>query len=123
EPEPAALAGVEKAVEMDVVLAHMGLDQEPRGAAAPGQPLEGAARGEDQIADSADVDDGMVVADAVDGAVEQRDHGAAPAATATLRRRAVAAWWAWQIATARASSASGPAGAQPGSSLRTIMSI
>src|SRR5579859_412839 len=54
--EPVALGGVEKAVEMDVVLAHMRLDEEPRRGADRRQAAERAGRTEHEIADAADID-------------------------------------------------------------------
>ena len=38
QPEPVALGGVDEAVKVDVVLAHMRLDQEPHRAAGRRQP-------------------------------------------------------------------------------------
>src|SRR6266852_1233975 len=114
-----ALRLVGEAIEMDVILAHMRFDEEPQRLAARGRAAQGARRGEDEIADAVDVEHETFRPALLDDAREHGDHRAAPAAQA----RCVAAWWAWQMATARASAASPASIAAPGSRRRTIISI
>src|SRR5580700_3068384 len=114
QPKPVALGSIDKAVEMDMVLADMGLDQQARRGA--GQQLaQGASRAEGKIADAADINDRAVRGDRVENAAKLGDH------RASLHRCTVPAWWAWQIATASASAASGSAMAHPGNRRRTII--
>src|SRR6266852_8914363 len=119
QPERAALRLVGEAIEMDVILAHMRFDEEPQRLAARGRAAQGARRREDEIADAVDVEHETFRPALLDDAREHGDHRAAPAAQA----RCVAAWWAWQMATARASAASPASIAAPGSRRRTIISI
>src|SRR6185312_2185909 len=79
QAEPAALRLVGEAVEMDVILAHMRLDEEPHRLAARRHAAQGARRGEDEIADAVDVEHQAVAAALLDEAGEHRDHRAAPA--------------------------------------------
>src|SRR5262249_39117034 len=119
QAKPLALGGIDEAVEVNMVLAHMGLDEQADGAAGRGQPVEAARRAEHLIADAADIDDGGIGALGIDDARELGDHEAPPAAIFQTRR--VAAWWAWQMATASASAASADCSRQPGSRRRTII--
>ena len=74
---------------------------------------ECARRGRDDIADAADVDNEAVLLQAVDEAAQLADH-AAP-------RLVEARCWAWQIATASASAASGVKAFAAGRSRFTII--
>ncbi len=115
--EPFALGAIGEAEQIEAVLAHMGLDQKLDRLARPRQRAQRAARALNQIADPADVDHHMVLGQKLDQPGEARDH---EVASASAQRRRVAAWWAWQMATASASAASLPLGTQPGSRRRTI---
>jgi len=98
---------------MDVILADMRLDQQPRRLPHPRQQPERPARAEGEIANPPDIDDRTVGAHLIDDARELGDHDA-------CQTRIVPAWCAWQIATASASAASAEAIEQPGNSRRTI---
>ena len=78
QAEPVALGGVDKAVEVDVVLADMRLDQQPRRAAGRRQPADRPGRAEGEIADPADIDDRAVRSDLLEDAGELGDHRAGP---------------------------------------------
>src|SRR5262249_38919289 len=81
--EGVALGLVDEAVEMDVVLADMRLDDQPRRLTHRRQEAHGASRAEDEIADAADIDDDAVGAAPIDDPGELRDHGAASAMAAS----------------------------------------
>ena len=92
QPEPAALARLPKAVERDALLADLGLDQEIDRLARAGQGGERARGAEHQVADPADIDHRMVLAQAVQTAVQSGDHGRGPTgAGAAGKLRSVAA--------------------------------
>ena len=117
QPEPGTLGLLDEAVEMDVVLAHMGLDQELERLAVAGDARQGALGAEDEIAHPVDVQHQAVGARLIDDAGQESDH------RATLSKaRLDAAWWAWQMAHARASAASDESAAAPGSSRCTMAS-
>src|SRR5438034_2690062 len=124
QAEPVARRSVGEAVEMDVVLADMSLDQQADRLSRRRQAGQRAAGGEHQIADAADIDNRPVDAGLVDEAGELGDHARPPAArpgtAAACQCRAVPAWWAWQIATASASAASALVDIAPGSRWRTM---
>ena len=80
QAEPVALGLVGEAVEMDVVLAHMGLDQEPQRLAARRQPRQRARRAEDEIADAVDVEHDAVGAGLIDDRRRASRSSRAPAA-------------------------------------------
>ena len=93
QAEPVALDRRLEAVEMDMVFAHMGLDDERHRFADGRQGTQGAARAIDQIADATDVDHGRVLSCVGKAAAEARDHAALPA-SAEAQRPPVLAWWA-----------------------------
>src|SRR5690606_20598193 len=99
QAEPVPLGGFQEAIEVDVLLADVGFDQQARRAARRRQHAECPARAEHQIADAADVENKVLLTDAVDAAGQLADH-----ARLAVRRAGspqctrVAAWWAWQIA-------------------------
>src|SRR5262245_4049614 len=86
---------------MDVVLAHMRLDQQPRRRTGGRQTADCSRRAEGEVTHTVDVDDGAIGVYLLDDAGELGDHGRSP------RNRRAAACCAWQIATASASAASG----------------
>src|SRR6185312_3768141 len=57
QAEPSALGFVREAVEMDMILAHMRLDEQPDWLAARRRLAQGSARREDEIADAVHIDD------------------------------------------------------------------
>ncbi len=78
QAERVALGLVDEAVEVDVVLADMRLDEKPRRLADGRQQAQRARRAEHEIADAADIDDDAVGAAAVDDAGQLGDHRRAP---------------------------------------------
>ena len=119
QAKPVALGLVDKAVEVDVILAHVGFDEQAHRHPRRRQRAQRASRAVDEIADPGDVDDRPVLADRIEHAGKLGDHRFGSVSAAALRR-SVAVWWAWQIATANASAASLPAGGLPGSRRLTI---
>src|SRR5271167_5240147 len=91
----------------------MRLDQELRRFACRWQRPQGAGRSGNEIPHPVDVEDQSLFLDAVDDAPELADN-AAPRARA-------ARCWAWQMATASASAASGVLAVEAGKSIRTII--
>jgi hypothetical protein len=75
QPEPLALKMRAEAVEPDHVLAHIGLDEERGRLARAAQRGKRPGRAVGDIADPADIDDAVVLADLVDDALEFADHG------------------------------------------------
>src|SRR6185437_7417809 len=121
DAEPFALGVAGKAEQLDLVLAHIGLDRQRRRLARRRQRLQRARRAVHQIADAVDVEDDVVLAVRVDDALELADHRAATfnfAAITTLPR-----WCAWHTAMASASAASSDCGDAFGSSTPIIMRI
>ena len=78
QAKPVALGRVDEAIEVDVVLADMGLDQQPRGAAGRRQPADRAGRAEGQIPHPADIDHRPVGVHRIDGPGELSDHRSRP---------------------------------------------
>jgi hypothetical protein len=85
QAKPLALRVRFEAVEPDHVLPDMGLDREHGRLAGRGQALQSARRAVDDVADAVDVEDRMVLAIAVDHALELADHDAIR--TSALARR------------------------------------
>src|SRR5690606_29319408 len=104
--------------QLQQILAHQQVGIERAGLADRRQAGGGALRDMDNIPNAAHIDQDMVHRAVQDDAGDAPDH-AAPR-IAAVRRPALCKWWAWQIATASASAASGPANATPGSCTRTI---
>ena len=77
QTKPFALDVGGEAEQLDLVLAHVGLDRQRRRLARPRQRLQRARRAMHLIADPADVEDDIVLAVAVDDAFELADHQAA----------------------------------------------
>src|SRR5581483_2837030 len=74
QAEPLALEIALEAEQLDLVLAHIGLDGHDRGLTAPRQRLQRARRAVHLIADTVDVEDDEVLAVRVDDAFELADH-------------------------------------------------
>ena len=115
DAEGLALAGRAKAEQGPAVLAHLQFGQDHDVRADRSQRVERAGRCEDLVADAADVDHGAVGAGFGKRSGEAGDH-----ALGVIPARLLAKWWAWVMATASASAASGPAMAAPGSSRWTM---
>ena len=77
QAEPFALHVAGKAEQLDLVLAHIGLDRERGGFALRRQRLQRTRRAMHLIADAADVEDDIIGAVALDDALELADHDAA----------------------------------------------
>ncbi len=86
-PEPGALMLAGKAVEPDLVLAHMGVDGERHGLAHRRQAGERARADRHLVAHPADIDDHRVKRDGIERAGELADHGAALSAAARTSSR------------------------------------
>src|SRR5262249_60446474 len=73
-----ALSGGQESEQANLVLAHMGLDRKRHRCADRRQLLQSTRRAMHEIADTMDVEDHEVLADAVDRARQLADHGARP---------------------------------------------
>src|SRR6185312_3983316 len=119
QSKPFAFDIVAKPEQLDLVLAHIGFDRQHRGFAGPRQHLQGSRRAMHLITDPADVEDHMVLAVAVDQALQLADHS-----PTTLRfSAALPRWCACVIATASASAASADFGSAFGSRIFSITRI
>ena len=74
QAEPFALDVGAEAEQLDLVLAHIGLDRQHRGLARRGQRLQRARRAMHLIADALHVEDHVVLAVGIDQALELADH-------------------------------------------------
>ena len=86
QQEERALGGVEKAEELERVLAHVGVDVEIHLGAGIRQPIERVQRDEELIADAAGVDDDLLRRLLEEAPAETRDHR--PPSTGAGRRTA-----------------------------------
>src|ERR1700709_1882086 len=115
QAEPFALFRRVEAVETDGVVGDLGLDHE-RGGGAGVQFCERRSRALHEIADAADVEDAVILGEAVDEAGQLADHDA----IATSIRARVPARCACAMAQASASAASACSTRQVGNRRRTI---
>src|SRR5262249_42875290 len=86
QAKPFALVVALKAEQLDLVLAHIGLDRQHRGFALRRQRLQRARRTVHLIADTADVEDDEIHAVGVDQPLELADH------SPTTLSRSAALW-------------------------------
>ena len=86
QAKPFALVIAAEAEQLDLILAHIGLDRQHRGLAGRGQRLQRARGAMHLIADAADVEDHVILAVGIDQAFQLADH-----APATFSRSADAA--------------------------------
>ncbi len=102
--EALALARRAEAEQGHAVLAHLHFGEQHDVAADRADRIEGAGAGEDEIADPGDIEHRAVGSGFGENSGEAGDHR-----PCVRPERALAKWWAWVMATASASAASGPA--------------
>src|SRR5262245_40502740 len=104
---------------MDMILAHMGINQQRSAITRLPNSRQGSRTGKNLVTDGLHVQKNMVLSEAVDNAGEFSDHflPVIPAKAGILlvtsedsgfRRNDDGRWCAWQIATANASASSSP---------------
>src|SRR5690606_12934420 len=77
--EPIALGSFKKTIEMDVVLPHLGIDQESDRLPRSRELRQCSTGSEDDVADTGNIDQQVVLRDLIDDAAQLADHGPLPA--------------------------------------------
>ena len=116
--EPIFFGGLGESIKMNVIFTDMGFDMQLRTLTTARHARQGSGRTEYQISDSSAVDDDMAGAAFGKDAFQPRNHCRTMVRLAL--RLATLEWWAWQIAMANASAASGLSAREPGSNRATI---
>src|SRR5712671_5142844 len=117
QAKPFTLGVAAKAKQFYLILAHVSLDRKHRGFTGRGQRLQRPRRTVHLIADTADVEDHIILAVRVDQSFEFADH----IPTTFSRSMALARWCACVMAMASASAASGDFGSALGSRIFNII--